>query len=54
MQFFYIQNRKMILNKKISYQYFIVFLSCSGQFLLWKRFICHFIALSEKPKREDD
>ena len=37
MQFFYIQNRKIYLNKKILYKYF-VFLSCSGQLQIYKLF----------------
>ena len=45
MQFFYIQNRKMCLSKTILYQYFVAFLSCLGQLLLWKRLICYYIAL---------
>ena len=38
MQFFYIQNRKVCLYKKMLYQYFVVFLPFLGQPLLWKCF----------------
>ena len=54
MQLLYIQNPKMYLSKKILYYYPIDFFSCLGQLLLWKHFICHYVALSEKRKREDD
>ena len=50
MQFFYIQNRKMCLSKTILYQYFVVFLSCLGQFLLWKHLICYYIAMETQGK----
>ena len=36
------------LNKKIFYQNFVDFLPCLGELLLWKRFICHYIALKTK------
>ena len=42
---FYIQNHKICLNKKILYQYFVAFLPCLRQYLLWIHFICHYIAL---------
>ena len=42
---FYFQNRKMCLSRKIFHQYFVDFLPCLGQLLLWKHFICHYIAL---------
>ena len=42
------------MSKKVLHKYFIAFLSCSEQFLLWKHFIAHHIALSEKRKREGD
>ena len=34
MQFFYIQNRKMCLSKKILYQDLVIFLPCLGQLFL--------------------
>ena len=44
----------MCLNEKVLYQYFIAFLSCLGQILLWKQFKYNYIELSEKRKREVD
>ena len=52
-QFFYIQNRKMCLNKTILY-HTLLLLTCLGQLLLWTHFICNCIALSEKREREGD
>ena len=52
-QFFDIQNRKMCLNKKILHQYFSVFSPAWDSFSS-ENILCHYIALSEKRKREHD
>ena len=49
---FYIQNHKMCLSKTTLCQYFAVFLSCLGQLLPGKHFICHCIALSKNVKEK--
>ena len=51
MQFFHIPNRAMCLSKKILYQYFVVFLPCLRQFLLWKHVIDWLVKLWEWNNR---
>ena len=52
-QFFYIQNRKMCLSKKILYQYFVAFCPAWNSFSS-ENILCHCIALSKKRETEGD
>ena len=45
--FFYFQNCKISLSKKIFHQHFVGFLPYFEQ-LLWEHFICHYIVLKIK------
>ena len=50
-QFFIFQSvGKVCLSKMIFYQYFVEFLSWLWQLLLWKRFICYYLALKTYRK----
>ena len=48
--FFYFQNCKISLSKKIFHQHFVGFLPYFEQ-LLWEHFICHYISTKNKKNK---